>query len=139
MLLSSLFFIFQAMAFPIQNYHCTTIVNANLDFPKPIRLTVEAFPGGRIIGNEGHGNITIGTVTKIEDLQKGTMTFQLMLNLFGDASLSGIQDPSRVTHILQYKDRPMDKESSQVLRYFAGSDQVGGTFVLRGEAIACLP
>ena len=138
-LIHALLFISHASAAPFNTYHCTTPVNASLGFTRPIRMTVETIPGGKMIGNEGHGNVTVGYVSKMDDIQKGSMTFQLMLNLFGDPSLSGLEDLSQVTHIIQYKDQPVYKETSQVLRYFAGPTQVGGTFVLRGEPIACLP
>jgi hypothetical protein len=122
------------------NYECQAVANDNLDFPNPVHVWVTpAGVSGRMIGNDGQGNVSFGIVMEVEDLKRGDAKFEINLNLYHAMDLSGLSNPSRVTRILVYTNHAIYDEQSSVYRYFEGSQQVGGTLVLRGSPIACLP
>ena len=140
-LLFTLLSAFTAFANPaLRNYECQTKANSHLDFPRPIHVWV-APPqvSGRIVANAGQANVTLGIVMEVEDLKPGDTKFRIILNLFRDYELSGITDPSKVSTILVYTNHAIYNEESSVYRYFSGEKQVGGTLVVRGSPIACLP
>ena len=121
------------------DYNCVTKANASLGFNDDISIRVSpGAQGGIIYGDEGEGEVAVGLVNSFSSLSGGTQ-FNLILGLFGGFETSGLRFPGDVSRIIKYSSNPIDSDESSVIRFFQGAHQIGGTFVLRGEAIACLP
>jgi hypothetical protein len=123
------------------DYKCLAAANENLGFTSDIFITVAPEKaGGQIIGQQRGRVVPVAIIAEVVDMRDTkSMAFGLLLKFYGDSELSGLTNPNRVNRILRYTNRPVDRESTSVIRFFEGSRQVGGTFVLRGDAIACLP
>lgn len=123
-----------------QDYKCLAPANPELGFNYDTYVSVDPKIGGQIIAQQDDLVLPVAIIAEVKDMRDpSSMAFKLVLKYFGESQLSGLSNPERVTRIVRYINKPWDRPETSVLRYFEGARQVGGTFLLRGDPIACLP
>jgi len=122
------------------NYDCLTKANSDLGFSNPMQIWL-APPqvAGEMVGSAAGHTVAFGVIMEIENLKKGDTKFEILRNIYHSPDLSGVEDVSRIERMVVYTNHAMYDDESSVIKYYQGSHQIGGTVVIRGSAIACVP